>query len=70
MALRGYDEIFSKHKRHWLIELSYCDDKARRADLARKTAEDTADKWHEVHDNENLDSDSDAAQLVRASVLP
>lgn len=52
VALRGYDEIFSKHNRDWLIELSFCDDKAKRADLARKIAEDTAERWHKMASGE------------------
>ena len=34
--------------RDWLIELSFCDEPQKRSELARRIAEDTADRWDKM----------------------
>jgi hypothetical protein len=48
MALEGYEQIFSMPNRDWLIELSFCEDTAKKRDLAIRIANDTADRWLKV----------------------
>jgi hypothetical protein len=48
LALEGYEQIFSMPNRDWLIELSFCDDPAKKRDLAVRIANDTADRWLKV----------------------
>ncbi len=45
LAIEGYEQIFSMPNRDWLIELSFCDDPAKKRDLAVRIANDTADRW-------------------------
>jgi hypothetical protein len=48
LAIEGYEQIFSMPNRDWLIELSFCDDPAKKRDLAVRIANDTADRWSKV----------------------
>ena len=48
LAVEGYEQIFSMPNRDWLIELSFCEDIAKKRDLAVRIANDTADRWSKV----------------------
>jgi hypothetical protein len=68
LALEGYDEIFSKQDRDWLIQLSFSDNKKEKAELCRKIAEDTADRWHKMGSGKGADMKSMMSEAERAEI--
>jgi hypothetical protein len=52
LALNGRDDIFSKQNRDLLIALSFCEDEKKKIAIARKIAEDTAERWHSIPDDD------------------
>lgn len=70
LAIEGHEQIFSMPNRDWLIELSYCEDAAKRRDLALWIASDAADRWAKVGSGKGegmppLITSEDREQLAR-----
>jgi hypothetical protein len=48
LAIEGYEQIFNMPNRDWLIELSFCDDPAKKRDLAVRITNNTPDRRSKV----------------------